>query len=171
VITNAATDNPNVKALIYIDAIVPDAGESATTLSERFPGGTLGSALAPPVPLRDGGEDLYLQQEKFRTQVAADVSEAQTKLLFATQRPVAAAAFNEPSGAPAWKSIPSWFIYGSLDKSIPRAAQLFMAQRAGAKETIEVKGGSHMVMVSHPGEIAELIEHAASLSLRVQASM
>ena len=161
VITNAATGNANVKALVYIDGTAPDLGESAASLSGKFPGGTLGPALAPPVPLPDGGKDLYIQQEKFRSQFAADVPEAQAKLMFATQRPVTEAALNEPAGAPAWKTIPSWFIYGSLDKNIPPAAHVFMAKRAGAKETIEVKGGSHVVMISHPDEVAKLIERAA----------
>jgi hypothetical protein len=81
--------------------------------------------------------------------------------MFATQRPVTAAALNDPSGPPAWKTIPSWFIYGELDKNIPPAAHMFMAKRAGAIETIEVKGGSHVVMISHPDEVAQLIERAA----------
>src|SRR5450432_3412544 len=161
VITNAADGHRNVKALVYIDGTAPDTGESAAALSAQFPGGTLGPALAPPVLLPDGNKDLYIQQEKFRSQFAADVPVAQAKLMFATQRPVTEAALNEPAGAPAWKTIPSWFIYGSHDKNIPPAAHVFMAKRAGARETIEVKGGSHVVMVSHPGEVAKLIEHAA----------
>ena len=161
VITNAANGQANVKALVYIDGYAPDAGESAASLSTQFPGGTLGSALAPPVALADGGKDLYIQQEKFRAQFAADVPEAETKLMFATQRPVTEAALNETSGTPAWKTIPSWFIYGSLDKNITPEALVFMAKRAGSKETVEVKGGSHVVMVSKPEEVAKLIERAA----------
>jgi pimeloyl-ACP methyl ester carboxylesterase len=161
VITNAANGRANVKALVYIDGYAPDAGESAVSLSAQFPGGTLGAALAPPVSLPDGGKDLYIQQEKFRAQFAADVPEAQTKLMFATQRPVTEAALNETSGTPAWKTIPSWFIYGSLDKNITPEALVFMAKRAGAKENVEVKGGSHVVMVSKPDEVTKLIERAA----------
>jgi pimeloyl-ACP methyl ester carboxylesterase len=161
VITNAATGNGNVKALVYIDGTAPDVGESAADLSGKFPGGTLGSALAPAVPLPDGGEDLYIVQEKFRAQFAADVPVAEAKLMFATQRPVTDAALKEASGAPAWKTIPSWFIYGSLDKNIPPAAHVFMAKRAGAKEIVEVKGGSHVVMMSHPDEVAKMIARAA----------
>jgi pimeloyl-ACP methyl ester carboxylesterase len=67
-----------------------------------------------------------------------------------TQRPVTEAALNEASGAPAWKSTPSWFIYGDRDSNIPAAAHAFMAQRANSKETITVEGASHVVMVSHP---------------------
>lgn len=161
VITDAAYGHPNVRALVYIDGTAPDVGESAASLSAQFPGGTLGPALSPPVPLPDGGKDLYIQRERFRSQFAADVPEAQANLMFATQRPVTAAALNDPSGPPAWKTIPSWFIYGELDKNIPPAAHMFMAKRAGAIETIEVKGGSHVVMISHPDEVAQLIERAA----------
>lgn len=171
VISTAATGNANVKALVYIDGFAADAGESAATLSAQFPGGTLGPALAPPVPLSDGGKDLYIAQDKFRAQFAADVPEAQAKLMFATQRPATEAALNDPAGAPAWKTIPSWFIYGSLDKNIPPAAHAFMAKRAGAKETIEIKGGSHVVMVSHPGEVAKMIERAATSASVAQASL
>jgi pimeloyl-ACP methyl ester carboxylesterase len=161
VITNAANEQSNVKALVYIDGYAPDAGESAASLSAQFPGGTLGSALAPPVALPDGGKDLYIQEEKFRAQFAADVPLSETKLMFATQRPVTEAALNETSGAPAWKTIPSWFIYGSLDKNITPEALVFMAKRAGAKENVEVKGASHVVMVSKPDEVTKLIERAA----------
>lgn len=80
-----------------------------------------------------------------------------------TQRPIPAEALAEPSAAPAtWRTIPSWFIYGSLDKNIPAALHAFMAKRAGAKATVEVKGSSHVVMVSHPREVTEMIERAAA---------
>jgi pimeloyl-ACP methyl ester carboxylesterase len=80
----------------------------------------------------------------------------------ATQRPIAAAALTEPAGPPAWKNVPSWFIYGSADMNIPPAVQPFMAARAGAEKVVEVKGASHSVMVSHPHEVAALIEQAAA---------
>ena len=161
VITNAAHGQRNVKALVYIDGTAPDSGESTSMLASRFPGNTLGPALAEPVPLRDGGKDLYIRRERYRAQFAADVPEDQAKLMFATQRPITAAALDEPSGAPAWKTIPSWFIYGELDLNIPAAAHAFMAKRADAKEAIKIKGASHVVMVSHPDEVAQMIERAA----------
>ncbi|MBC8106396.1 MAG: alpha/beta hydrolase [Anaerolineae bacterium] len=161
VISNAAYGKRNVKALVYIDGTAPDAGESAADLSGKFPGGTLGPALAPPVLLADGNKDIYIQRERYRAQFAADVPDADAKLMFATQRPVTEAALHEPSGSPAWKTIPSFFIYGALDLNIPPAAHAFMAKRAGAIETIEVKGASHVVMVSHPEEVAQLIDRAA----------
>jgi pimeloyl-ACP methyl ester carboxylesterase len=161
VITNAAVGHSNVKALVYVDGTAPDAGESTAGLSGQFPGGTLGQALAPPVSTPDGGKDLYITREKYRSQFAADVSAAQAELMFATQRPVTEAALHEPSGPPAWKTIPSWFIYGELDKNIPPAAHVFMAKRAGAKEIIEVETASHVVMISHPDDVAQLIDRAA----------
>lgn len=164
VITNVASGSAKIKALVYVAGVAPDAGESAATLSGKFPGSTLGSTLAPPALLADGGKDLYIQQDKFHAQFAADVPAVTAKLMGATQRPITESALNEGSGPPAWKSIPSWFIYGSLDKNIPPAVHSFMAERAGAKKTIEVKGASHVVMTSHPGEVAKLIEEAAAWS-------
>jgi pimeloyl-ACP methyl ester carboxylesterase len=162
VITNAANGKANVKALVYVAALAPDAGESAAGLSGQFPGSTLGPTLAPPVALADGGKDLYIQPSKFHDQFAADLPAAQAATMAATQRPITEAALNEASGAPAWKGIPSWFIYGSADKNLPPALQTFMAQRAGAKRTVVVNGASHVVMTSHPDAVVKLIIEAAS---------
>jgi pimeloyl-ACP methyl ester carboxylesterase len=161
VITDAAAGNPNVKALVYVAGLAPDEGESAANINGRFPGSTLGPTLAPPTTLPGGGKDLYIQQDKYPAQFAADVPKLEAKLMAATQRPVTELALNEPSGPPAWKTIPSWFIYGSLDKNIPEAAHQFMAQRANAKETVKLNGVSHVVMVSHPDAVAALIKKAA----------
>jgi pimeloyl-ACP methyl ester carboxylesterase len=162
VITNAVNDNENVKALVYVAGFAPDTGETVVELAARYPGSTLGPTLAPPVELPDGGKDLYIQQNKFHAQFAADLPTSDTQLMASTQRPITEAAFNEASGTPAWKSIPSWFIYGERDLNIPAAVQAFMAKRANSKETVVVSGASHVVMVSHPDAVAELIEHAAA---------
>ena len=162
VISNAAKGKSNVKSLVFVAGFAPDLGETAVGLSGKFPGSTLGGTLAAPVPLPGGGNDLYIQQEKFRTQFAADVTEADARLMAATQRPIVDLALNEPSGAPAWKTIPSWFLYGSLDKNIPAAALAFMAKRAKSKKTVEIKGASHVVMISHPDAVVKLIEDAAA---------
>lgn len=162
VISNAASGKTQVKALIYAAGFAPEPGESAAMLTSKFPGGTLGPALAQPVTLADGGKDLYIQQDKFHAQFAADLPARSAKLMAATQRPITEAALNEPSGMPAWKQVPSWFIYGSLDKNIPPAVQSFMAQRAGAKKTVVVKGASHVVMTSHPEALVKLIDEAAA---------
>jgi pimeloyl-ACP methyl ester carboxylesterase len=161
VITNAASGRPNVKALVYVAAFAPDSGESALALSGRFPGSTLGEALAAPVALPDGGKDFYIQPEKFHLQFAADLPEQQARLMAAGQRPVTEAALGEGSGSPAWKTIPSWFIHGDGDRNIPPAALNFMAQRAGSRHTEEVKGASHVVMTSHPAAVARMIVEAS----------
>jgi pimeloyl-ACP methyl ester carboxylesterase len=161
VISNVANAKGNVKALVYVAAFAPEAGETSLGLTGKFPGSTLGGTLAPAVPLADGGKDLYIEQAKFPAQFAADVPRAQAELMAVTQRPVTQAALDEASGAPAWKSVPSWFVYGSADKNIPPALQPFQAQRAKAKKVVEVPGASHVVMTSHPAVVAKLIEEAA----------
>lgn len=161
VITNAANGRANVKSLVYVAAFAPEAGESAGQLAGRFPGGTLGQALSPPVPLPDGGMDLYIDQGKFHRQFAHDVPAPEAALMAAGQRPITAAALDEASGAPAWKALPSWFVYGDGDRNIPADALAFMAKRAGSRRTLVVPGASHVVMVSHPREVAELIGDAA----------
>lgn len=162
VISAAANGHANVKALVYVSAFAPDTGETVAGLAGKFPGSTLGPTLAAPVALADGGKDLYIRQDKFRDQFAADVPVAEAALMAATQRPVTEAALNEASGVPAWKHIPSWYIYGDKDKNIPAQAMAFMAERAHAKAVEVVKGASHVVMVSNPAPVAHLIEQAAA---------
>ncbi len=166
VITVAATGKSNVKALVYVSGLAPDLGETASGLVGKFPGSTLGPTLAPPVVLADGSKDLYILQDKFHAQFCADLPVNEAKLMAATQRPIPEAAFNEAAGAPAWKTIPSWFLYGSLDKNVPPAVHAFMAKRAGAKETVEIKGSSHVVMMSHPDALFKMIEDAAAEIVR-----
>lgn len=162
---------PNAIALVYVAAFAPEIGETAAGLSGKFPGSTLGSALAQPVALAGGGKDLYIQQARFHEQFAADVSPREAGAMAAGQRPVTEAALNEGSSGAAWKSIPSWHIYGDQDKNIPPQAMAFMAQRAKSRLTEVVHGASHVVMVSNPEAVAELIERAAtSASVSLQVS-
>ena len=161
VISAAANGNSNVKSLVYVAAFAPEAGETALELSGRFPGGTLGSALAAPVPTADGGKDFYIDQSKFHQQFAADVSKSQASLMAAGQRPIAEAALTEAAGVPAWKTLPSYFVYGTADKNIPAAALQFMADRAKSRKTVVIEGGSHVVMTSKPAQVARLIQDAA----------
>jgi pimeloyl-ACP methyl ester carboxylesterase len=165
VITNVTTAWPHVKALVYVAAFAPDAGESAADLDAKYPGSTLGAALLPPVPLGDGNYDLYVNASAYRDSFAADVPPRAVELLAATQRPLNAAAFAEPSGSPAWQFIPSWFIYGTGDKAIPPALQPFMAERAHSRHTVAVEGASHAVMASHPEAVVKLIVEAADAGI------
>jgi pimeloyl-ACP methyl ester carboxylesterase len=158
VITNATADN--VTALVYVAGLAPEQGETAGGMTARFPGSTLGPTLTP-IALADGTQDLAIQQSRFPAQFAADVPLHEARQMAATQRPIAQSAFTEISGPPAWKHLPSFFIYGALDRNIPPALQSFMAKRADARRLIEVPGASHVVMVSHPHAVAALIEQAA----------
>jgi pimeloyl-ACP methyl ester carboxylesterase len=161
VISAASDPSKKVKALVFVSGLAPEVGETANALVGRFPGGTLGPTLAPPVMLPDGNKDLYILPEKFHAQFAADLPAADAAQMAVTQRPITEAAFAEPAAAALWKTVPSWFIYGSLDKNIPPAAHSFMAHRAHAREAIEIQGSSHVVMLSHPADVAAMIERAA----------
>jgi pimeloyl-ACP methyl ester carboxylesterase len=162
VITVAAAGATNVKALVFVAGLAPEKGESAASLGDRFPTGTLGQTLTKPVRQADGRGDVYIDQDKYWAQFAADLPKSDAIQMAATQRPIPAETLAEPSAAPAsWKTIPSWFIYGSLDKNIPATLHAFMAKRAAAKETVEIKGASHVVMISHPHDVANMIERAA----------
>ena len=161
VISGASDPSGKVKALVYVSGLAPEIGESANAIVARFPGSTLGPTLAPPVPLPGGGKDLYILPAKFHAQFAADLSAADAAEMAVTQRPITEAAFGETAVAATWKTIPSWFIFGSLDKNIPPAAHSFMAHRAHGKEILEIQGSSHVVMLSHPDDVAALIKRAA----------
>lgn len=158
--SNAAVGNPNVKALVYVAAFAPEAGETTLGLSNKFPGSTLGETL-DAIDLGDGTKDLVIKQDLYRKQFAADVSRDQAALAAATQRPVRDFALNEASGAPAWHSIPSYFLVAGNDKNIPPAAQKWMAERANARAVVELSDASHSVAVSESGAVADLIVRAA----------
>src|SRR5689334_5596645 len=158
VITNAALGHENVKALVYIAAFAPDVGESLFQLVTMNPGSQIGPAtlITRPYPLPGGGEgtDLYLTREGVRTAFAQDLPRKTTDLMFATQRPFSQEAFVEPSGTPAWKSIPSWYLVASDDHAIPPMTQRFMATRAGA-QTSEVYS-SHVPQISQPDAVTQI---------------
>jgi pimeloyl-ACP methyl ester carboxylesterase len=159
VATNAATGNDNIKALVYIDAFAPDEGETAGELVARGHSCVDNSALNL-VPY-DGGVDLYLRWEAnppypgFVECFANGVDPDEAAVLFATQRPAAPAQFTEPSGPPAWKTIPSWSLIGTQDHVIPLALQEEMSSRAGAHIT-RLKAG-HLSLITHPGAVTKVI--------------
>lgn len=160
VISNVSAESNKIKALVYVAAFAPDVGESAAQLAAKFPGGTLGEALAPPVVLGNGGKDLYIEQDKFWQQFAADVSEPEARLMAVAQRPIAEAALIEPSQRANWKHVPSYFVYGTADRNIPAAALGFMADRAESRKTLVVEGASHVVMTSNPDAVTKLVREA-----------
>jgi pimeloyl-ACP methyl ester carboxylesterase len=158
--TNAATGNPNVKALVYIAAFAPDAGDTVGGLANMFPGSLLGQASLDFRPLPGGQSyDGYIKTSLFRQIFAADVSASTAAVMAATQRPADVATLEQPSGQPAWRDIPSWTLISRNDNVIPAQVQRFMAQRAGA-HVVEVNA-SHAVLVSKPGATADVILAAA----------
>ena len=166
VITEAAVDNDAIAGLVYVAAFAPDHGENSLQLTGQFPGSTLGDTVRP-YPLGDGTNDLIVDRDIFPSQFAADVPLDEAKLAAATQRAIRDFALGEPQPAatPAWKTLPSWFVFGDADKNIPVAGLRFMAERAGALSTREVPGASHSVMVSQPDAVVEtILEAIAHLS-------
>ncbi len=161
VITEAAVDNPHVVGLVYVAAFAPDHGENSLQLTDQFPGSTLGGTIRP-YPLGDGTNDLVVDRELFPGQFAADVPAADAAVQALTQRPVRDFALGEPQPAPtpAWKSLPSWFVFGDADKNIPVEGLRFMAERAGGRVVTEVPGASHSVMVSEPKQVVAVITQA-----------
>jgi pimeloyl-ACP methyl ester carboxylesterase len=159
VITEAAAGNDKVAGLVYVCAFAPDRGETAFDLSTRFPGSTLGEALTA-YPVSTGGNELAIRPERFHQQFCADVPAAQAALMCATQRPVTEKALTDPLPAttPAWKTIPSWFVFGDRDLNIPVELHRFMAERAAAKGVREIAGASHALSVSQPEAIAEVVQ-------------
>src|SRR6267378_4036151 len=131
VITNAAVGVPNVKALVYIAAFAPDKGESLVQLVTMNPGSQIGPTTLDfrPYPLPGGGTgtDLYLKKSAFHDAFAGDLPLQMTDQMQATQRPFANDAFLSPSGDPAWKTIPSWYMVAKQDHAIPPATERFMA--------------------------------------------
>ncbi len=158
VITEAAAGNDQVVGLVYVAAFTPDTGENAFTLSAKFSGSTLGGAIAA-YPVSTGGNELVIRPEVFAEQFAADVDDDLATLMAATQRPVTEAALTDdlPTSTPAWRTIPSWVVYGDADRNIPAELIRFMAERAGARSSTEVPGASHALAVSHPVVVAETI--------------
>ncbi|WP_434533154.1 alpha/beta fold hydrolase [Amycolatopsis carbonis] len=164
VISAAALNDPKVQALVYIAAFLPDQGESAAELSAKFPGSTLGDTLQQ-VALPGGETDLYVKQDLFPKQFAADVPSAQARLMAVEQRPIAAVGLNGASGPGAWKNIPSWSLIPTGDKNIPPAAQEWMAKRAHA-HTVVVPGASHAVLVSRPDKVTDIILSAVDATTK-----
>ena len=162
VITNAALGNPNVKALVYIAAYAPEKGETAVGINALAPGSKIAAALAiQTVPGPDGTQvqEATILPSAFRDVFAADLPAETTAVMAASQRPAALAAFTQPSGEPAWTSIPSWYMVAGRDNAIGTAVEQIMAKRMGA-HTVEVRTASHAVMVSHPGAVVGLILRA-----------
>lgn len=168
VMTNAATGNPNVKALVYIAAFAPAEGDTVGGLTAHAPGSLLGpeTLTIRTFPAPDGqlAPEGHITPSAFRTVFAGDLPKVQTDIMAASQRPAALGTLTEPSGPPAWATIPSWYLVAGADKTIGTANLRFMAQRIHAT-TVEVKGASHVVMMSHPRKTTKLILAAVGAAI------
>jgi pimeloyl-ACP methyl ester carboxylesterase len=164
VISNAATDADNVVGLVFVAAFAPEEGETLGEAEGDSKDSVLMTALVPlQYPKGDGAEtavEFAIDPAKFRDAFAADLPPEHTVVMAATQRPVAELAFSEPSGPPAWKSLPSWTVLATSDKAAGTDVIRSMAERAGA--TITEVEGSHVIMVSKPEVVADVIQNAAA---------
>ena len=167
VIGSAATGNQQVQALVLLNGWMFDEGESIQQLIESpiFEGSLVPAAIKPvPFTNPDGsdGVDLYVGRDAFREAFAGDVDADTASVMAATQRPWSAGAAATPSGPPAWRSIPSWYLLGTEDRAIPPTARRFMAERASAR--IEEVAASHASMVSQPEVATRLVLSAVEVT-------
>jgi pimeloyl-ACP methyl ester carboxylesterase len=164
VISNAAAGAENVVGLIFVAAFAPQEGERLGDVAGTSKDSVLTTALVPlQYPTADDAKtavEFAIDPAKFHDAFAADLPAAQTAVMAATQRPVAELAFSEPSGPPAWQSRPSWSVVATGDKAAGADLVRSMAERAGA--TITEVEGSHVIMVSQPDIVAEVILTAAA---------
>jgi len=155
VITGAAAGSQNVKALVYLAAFAPDAGEPLGEPGKKFAQPPLNSALIP-----DAAGSLYIDRAKFHDAFCKDLPEAEARVMAATQKPLASSVFEASVPTAAWRTIPSWYVVSSQDQAINPDLERFYAKRMGAK-TSEI-AASHVAFLSHPEEIAKVIEDAAA---------
>jgi pimeloyl-ACP methyl ester carboxylesterase len=166
VITNAAARASNVVGLVYVAAFAPEEGETLAGIEQDSKDSVLTSALVQlQYPTGQGAEtavEFAIDPAQFHDAFAADLPEEQTAVMAATQRPVAELAFSTPSGAPAWKSLPSWAVVPTGDKAAGSDVVRSMAERAGA--TITEVEGSHVIMMSQPQVVADVILTALAVA-------
>ena len=163
VITNAATDAKNVVGLVYVAAFAPEEGETLGAAEAGSKDSVLNSALVPrQYPTANGGSatEFYIDPAKARDAFAGDLSDQEAALIATIQRPVAELAFSEPSGPPAWKDRPSWAVVATGDRAAGTDVTRSMAERAGA--TITEVDGSHVIMVSQPQAVTDVILEAVA---------
>jgi pimeloyl-ACP methyl ester carboxylesterase len=162
IITNAALRAGNVVGLVYVAAFAPDEGEALQEIEADSRDSVLNSALRQQrYPTGDGDAtevELSIDPDQFHDAFAADVSPEQARIMAATQRPISALGFSEPTGTPAWKSLPSWAVIPSADRAAGTDVLRKMAERAGA--TITDAEGSHVIMVSQPKAVTDVVREA-----------
>jgi pimeloyl-ACP methyl ester carboxylesterase len=160
VITNAASRSQNVVGLVFVAAFAPDEGEKLIEVTGSSKDSVLGSALVPrQYPTGSGtGTEFLIDAAKARDAFAADLTDEQAALIGTIQRPVADLAFGEPSGVPAWKTLPSWAVVATADRAAGTDVVRAHAERAGA--AITAVDGSHVIMISQPQVVVGVIQSA-----------
>jgi pimeloyl-ACP methyl ester carboxylesterase len=154
VITAAGTAD-NVVGLVYISGFAPDEGENLTDLQSKFPApGIIPYIVEHTLP--DGGKEFTLAPEGFHESFCADIPADDAAFLAISQRPLAGVALSEAAGTPAWKTRPSWAVLPTADRCIDPGVHHFSYERMGATIT-EIEGSSHVAMISHPKEVAEVV--------------
>jgi pimeloyl-ACP methyl ester carboxylesterase len=173
VITNAAATAPNVLGLVYVAAFAPDEGEVLGAVASGSKDSVLDSALVPRrYPTGQAGEtatEFGIDPSQFHDTFAADLPADLTAVMAATQRPIAEAAFTDPSGPPAWKRLPCWAVVTSGDLTIGTDLVRRMAQRAGA-QIVELEG-SHVIMISRPDAVVDVIGTALEAVAKTAADL
>ncbi|WP_448608689.1 alpha/beta fold hydrolase [Geodermatophilus sp. URMC 60] len=168
VITNAAARAGNVVGLVFVAAFAPDDGESLQDIEADSKDSVLNSSLVQlRYPTGDGtepGVEFAIDPDAFHHAFAADLPEGQARVMAATQRPISALGFTERTGTPAWRTLPSWAVVPTGDRAAGSDVLRRMAERAGATTT-EVEG-SHVIMISRPGVVADVVQQALSAAPR-----
>ena len=154
IMTALGPDAPNVAGLVYVAAFGLDQGESLGALLSQGP-------VAPALAhlFTDTRGFAWLSEDDFVSHFAADIDPVKARVMYAVQQPLATSAFADVMGIPAWKTLPSWYLVAATDQALPPDAERMFASRMGAT-TVEIPA-SHVAMVSHPGDVAQLIKAAA----------
>jgi pimeloyl-ACP methyl ester carboxylesterase len=161
-VITVAGSSDKVAGLVYVAGVVPDEGESVNDLQERFPSLTMGP-LVRPTSLPDGSVEASIDPARFHEVFCADLPDADAAFMAISQRSVSATAFDDPATAVAWRSKPSWAVFGTADRPVAPDLHRFQYERADSAVT-EVEGASHFLMLSQPDIVAGVIREAVTAS-------
>jgi pimeloyl-ACP methyl ester carboxylesterase len=161
-VITVAGSSDKVAGLVYVAGVAPDEGESVNDLQRRFPSLAMGP-LVRPISLSDGSVEASIDPARFHDVFAADVPDADAAFMAISQRPVSATAFDDPATAAAWRTKPSWAVFGTADYPVAPELHRFSYDRAGSTVT-EVEGASHFLMLSQPDIVASVIREAVIAS-------
>ena len=162
-VITVAGSSDKVAGLVYVAGVAPNEGESVNDLQGRFPSLAMGP-LVQPMPLPDGSAELTIDPARFPDVFGADLPAADAAFRAISQRSISATAFDDPATGAAWRTTPSWAVFGTADQPVAPELQRFSYDRAGSTVT-EVEGASHLLMVSQPDIVAGVIREAVTVSV------